>query len=455
MKVIRSFFFFFVFSPLFFLPSVKAENVEVYSRSYSYDLALKLSQQESEIFSLFYTQATSFFYKAFPFLIGFLLAAGGLRIFRKKRICFLAVDYLLCVLIVMTVLSGIPKIVFDPIEGIITQGLVNYIGQLNIKGMKIEGKNPREWWDNWLSNYKSSLGSKFALEYSVEKSQGIWKYFPHRYEELEAKTKETVQKFLPYDYPSEKIKKLLFFLLIVAGKGFFHSVLFFSYILSQLSLFFYLLTPIVLNFIEESLMLLSLFLFLCFGLTLPLKLNTQLMGQSYRFFLLSFLPNSLWIILSFLCYLLFTSLYGAIFDEGGGFLAFFHSSSHDIRHALSKTYFLFSFLEFLPETFRIVFLGFWELSWEAGFYCLVCFCLALFLFLGITIPLWVMFRTISLTNKAPTVALRLFRKIRYGLGKTTYKMISKIKNLPLCFPETEFFSSKSKKEPKKDPASYS
>ncbi|WP_161792043.1 hypothetical protein [Methylacidiphilum kamchatkense] len=388
-------------------------------------------------------------------MIGFLLAAGGLRIFRKKRMCYLAADYLLCFLIVMTVLSGIPKMVFDPIEGIITQGLVSHIGQINIEGMKIEGKNPREWWDNWLSNSKSSFGSKFSLEYSVEKSQGIWKYFPHRYEELEAKAKETFQKFLPYDFPSEKIKKLLLFLLITTGKGFFHSVLFFSYILSQLSLFFYLLIPIVLNFIEECLMLLSLFLCLCFGLTLPLKPHIQLMGQSYRFFLLSFIPNCLWIILSFLCYLLFTSLYGAIFDEGGGFLAFFHSASHDIRHALSKTYCLFSFLEFLPETFKIVFSGFWELSWEAGFFCLVSFCLSLFLFLGITIPLWAMFRTISLTKNAPAVAFRLFRKIRYGLGKTIYNMISKIKNISLCFQEKEFFSSKSKTEPKKDPASYS
>ncbi|TFE73463.1 hypothetical protein A7K93_06220 [Candidatus Methylacidiphilum fumarolicum] len=67
MKVIRSFFFFFVFFPLFFLPSIRAENVEVYSRTYSYDLALKLNQQESEFFSFFYTQATAFFYKAFLF----------------------------------------------------------------------------------------------------------------------------------------------------------------------------------------------------------------------------------------------------------------------------------------------------------------------------------------------------------------------------------------------------
>ncbi|QSR88894.1 hypothetical protein IT6_00875 [Methylacidiphilum caldifontis] len=433
MKVLRSSFLVFVFFPFVFLSATKAENLRNDSHQINISLTERGEHKIAEIFSSLDRYGIILFYKSLPLFIALHFASLGMGIIKRKNLKLFIIDYILCILVLGIIISGTYKKVFDPTQGTISKGLLDFINQLKIGTVQPQGKYPREWWDSWLYESGGTGRSKLSIEYSQAKSQVIGKNFNHSYEDLESQIRENIRKIIPYDYPPEKIKHLLLTLIILTGKGIFHFLFFVSTLFSQLSLFLYFLFSVVLNFIEECLFHLSLLLFCCFALLLPYKPSLRLLGKSFHFLLGANIPMLSWSILSYLCFIFLTTLYGAIFEDRSIYFNLFHSSSHDIHRALSKTYLLFSFLDFLPAPFRLVFLGFWQLSWEAGFYGLMTFSITILLLIGIFVPFWGMLRSIQKIKNAPIVAIRSFKKIRIILGLT----LNKIQESRRSFLKTE------------------
>ncbi|QSR86867.1 hypothetical protein EM20IM_00385 [Candidatus Methylacidiphilum infernorum] len=405
----------FLFS-LFFLSNLRADDSINYFHLVGDNVTESGVDIETKIFYQLYENSVQFFYQFLAFPLALSLIALGLGIIKRKKIRSLVVDCLISILLFVLIFSGILQKVFNPTRGIFFMGIESFIGQIKIGENKIRGKYPKEWWDNWLFDGEGTKRSKLSIEYSQRKSQVLGKNYGY-YEELESQLKEKMEKFVPFAFPPEKIKNLLLSLMIVMGKGIFHSLLFFSYLISQLSLFFYFLIPLVLNFIEQCLFYLSFLGLFCFALLLPSKPCLRLLGKSYYLFLGSVIPMVVWMVLSYLSFIFLATLYDSVFENRSSFLALYHSASQEIHHALSKSYLLASFLNLFPETHRIVFLGFWELSWEAGFYCLITLSIALLLFLGMVIPLWGLLRSLRLFNGAPMVAIRFFKKSRFALGR--------------------------------------